>query len=637
MHITRVRIKNFRSIADLDLPLSRSTVLIGPNNAGKTAILEALRISLTRRWGQRGTGFNEYDIRLDSDGADPKLSQPIEIEVELTEQALEEWGEDIHNELSDIINTDPETGCGTIIMRTTCAWDAVQESYVPEWKFLNSSRNPFRGAGARSINMTRFFEYIPVFYLDALRDAKDEFSAKSQFWGRILRAVNIPSALAKRAESIFDILNKRFLAADPRVERVSENLQGINGIATEDDPGDVAIRVVPFKTWDLISRSQVILKNTAHHPWLPLNQHGRGVQSLSVIFVFHAFVQELLRDLFRDGSEAFLALEEPETHLHPQATRTLWRHVSALPGQKVVTTHSPYFVQHVPFRDLRLIKGGTSGTSAAHLPETFEAEITNVPPLAAFVATRDHLSFDASRSKLIVRGKLEDGDYRKLLPLFAGHVDQAKINQALADLKSRSALYVPDEVLLALDEFARRIRGEIFFAKRWLLVEGQSDYLLCHAIGDAAGYSLDAHGVSVIDCKNNGNPTHFAVIARALGIPWLAVFDNDGAGKDYVASLQKAGFSTDELKTRCALHVYGDVETQLFKQGGEALMREVGTALGVRGAATCPETELLANIKAKKKVESAVQISSRLAENPALLPVMPQAFTDAIRKMRGLN
>jgi len=261
MHITRIRIKNFRSIADLDLPLSRSTVLIGPNNSGKTAILEALRISLTRRWGQRGTGFNEYDIRLDCDEADPKLAKPIEIEVELAEQEPDEWGEDIHNELTDIINVDPETGCGTIIMRTTCAWDGVQESYVPEWKFLNSSRSPLRGAGARSINMTRFFEYIPVFYLDALRDAKDEFSAKSQFWGRILRAVNIPSSLAQRAESIFDILNKRFLAADPRVERVSENLQGINGIASEDDPGEVAIRVVPFKTWDLISRSQVILKN----------------------------------------------------------------------------------------------------------------------------------------------------------------------------------------------------------------------------------------------------------------------------------------------------------------------------------------------------------------------------------------
>lgn len=637
MHITRVRIRNFRSIADLDLPLSRSTVLIGPNNAGKTAILEALRISLTRRWGQRGTGFNEYDIRLDSDEADPKLAKPIEIEVELAEQEPDEWGEDIHNELTDIINVDPETGCGTIIMRTTCSWDGAQESYVPEWKFLNSSRSPLRGAGARSINMTRFFEYIPVFYLDALRDAKDEFSAKSQFWGRILRAVNIPSSLAQRAESIFDILNKRFLAADPRVERVSKNLQGINGIASEDNPGEVAIRVVPFKTWDLISRSQVILKNTASHPWLPLNQHGRGVQSLSVIFVFHAFVQELLRDLFRDGSEAFLALEEPETHLHPQATRTLWRHVSALPGQKVVTTHSPYFVQHVPFRDLRLVRGGTSGTTVAYLPEKFEADIPSAPPLAAFVATRDHLTFDASRSKLIVHGKLEDGDYRKLLPLFVGHPEQAKINQALADLKNRSSNFVSDEVLSALDEFARRIRGEIFFAKRWLLVEGQSDYLLCHAIGEAAGYSLDAHGVSVIDCKNNGNPTHFAVIARALGIPWLAIFDNDSAGRDYMSSLGKAGFTQAQLDARCALHAHGDVETQLFRQGGEALMREVGAAIGVRDAAIASEADLLANIKAKKKVESAVQICARLANNPALLPMMPQAFTDAVRKMRGLN
>jgi AAA15 family ATPase/GTPase len=64
MRMTSLRIENFRSIKSLDVELGETTVFIGPNNAGKTAILDAIRIALTRRWGQRGTGFTEYDIHL---------------------------------------------------------------------------------------------------------------------------------------------------------------------------------------------------------------------------------------------------------------------------------------------------------------------------------------------------------------------------------------------------------------------------------------------------------------------------------------------------------------------------------------------------------------------------------------------
>ena len=53
MRITRLTIENFRSIKALELDLNETTVLIGPNNAEKTAILDAIRIVLTRRWGQQ--------------------------------------------------------------------------------------------------------------------------------------------------------------------------------------------------------------------------------------------------------------------------------------------------------------------------------------------------------------------------------------------------------------------------------------------------------------------------------------------------------------------------------------------------------------------------------------------------------
>ena len=49
MQIKRVMISNFRSIRHAEIELSGTTVLIGPNNAGKTAILERVPIRLHSR------------------------------------------------------------------------------------------------------------------------------------------------------------------------------------------------------------------------------------------------------------------------------------------------------------------------------------------------------------------------------------------------------------------------------------------------------------------------------------------------------------------------------------------------------------------------------------------------------------
>lgn len=51
MRLTRLRIKNFRSIGEVDVPIGPLTVLVGPNGAGKSNVVDALRFlrdALTR-------------------------------------------------------------------------------------------------------------------------------------------------------------------------------------------------------------------------------------------------------------------------------------------------------------------------------------------------------------------------------------------------------------------------------------------------------------------------------------------------------------------------------------------------------------------------------------------------------------
>ena len=276
-------------------------------------------------------------------------------------------------------------------------------------------------------------------------------------------------------------------------------------------------------------------------------------------------------------------LRNLKTHLHPQAARTLWAHVSVLPGQKIITTHSPYFVQHVPFRDLRLVRLTANGTEISWLPPDFSATVPHVPELDGVVAASGGLLlYDRPTQNLTVLGVLSEDLYRDLLTAYGTHPDRAVIHGVLRDLKDRSLLFMSDEELFALETFARRIRGEIFFARRWLIIEGQAEYLIVHALGRAVGYDLDEHGVSVIDAMNNGHPATFAALARALSIPWLAVLDGDQAGQQYVQAITGRQFAPAFVAQRCRTLTAGHLEQQLLADGLEpdlrAILQELGQA-----------------------------------------------------------
>ena len=638
MRLTRIEIENFRSIRHLVVDLADTTVFVGPNNAGKTAILDALRIALTRRWGQRGTGFSEYDIHMVDETTDPKTSRGVRIELMSEEREPGEWPDTIVEDLGDIVQLDLETNRRSVSLRTRCKWNADTDSFEPSWEFLDASREPLIGAGARRINLERFWRYLPVFYLGALRDVGDEFSTRSsQFWTRLLKDLNVPQELESDVLQDLDLLNRRILDADPRLMDIAETLSGATRIAARDKEGGLDLRMVPLKTWDLLSRAEIILRNEADLPWLPLRRQGQGLQSLSVIFLFQAFVDHLLRELYEPGSEPVLALEEPETHLHPQAVRTLWDHVDDLPGQKIVTTHSPYFLQHVPFRNLRLVRLNSGQTEVRSLPASFSVSMPNFHGLKTLVDQSDGvLSYQCASKLLTVHGILNEKIYRKLLTCCGSDDRPPELESQLRDLRDRSSLYVADDELQALETYARRMRGEIFFAERWLIVEGQADYLLVHAIAHALDYNLDRYGVAVIDAQNNGSPATFAVLARALGIPWLAVFDGDEEGRAFVERIKRRGFDSTGLKERCHIHPDGDLEEQLVADGLGPDLRDTLVSSGIQDADGLCDIDLLSYLRNHKTTYAAV-FAARVRRDAQLAMRTPNAFRAAVEQLRGLE
>ena len=74
MRVGKLHIKNFRSIEELDIELQSLSAFIGPNNAGKSNILDALDLILGETWPTI-RAFSERDFRNHDPG------QTIEIKT----------------------------------------------------------------------------------------------------------------------------------------------------------------------------------------------------------------------------------------------------------------------------------------------------------------------------------------------------------------------------------------------------------------------------------------------------------------------------------------------------------------------------------------------------------------------------
>lgn len=568
MKIKSLRIKNFRCLVDVAIDLDDVTVIIGENNTGKTALLDALRFITSRAPQRRQASIAEYDFHMADQNSDPKTSDPIVMELVLAESEPDEWPEEIAQSLSEIIQLDPIADIDSISIRCTSQYNQTSKSFESSWQFLTIKGDPLGGKALAPGLPTTFLKYIPYFYLSALRNAEEEFSPRSQFWGKILRSIDIPEAKRQELAQDLEQLNAELLGADARLNNVATTVGRISSVMHGTSGHSVSIRALPLKPWDLMSKSEIVLRSQNGGAEFPMTRYGQGTQSLSVLFLFQAFVEHLLKDTYSEYSEPILGLEEPEAHLHPQAARALWQQVTKLPGQRIISSHSPYFVQNVPFRKLRVFRKNGVAVSIHRVAKSYNAVLPNKPELQTFVRRNSaKFSYRQSTEELVLSGKLTTAEYRDLLTCYTSAEDRAKVHPVIAGLLNSSRFYMSDADLEELQSGVRRIRGEILFARAWLLCEGQSEYVLLHGFAELLGTPLDAAGVAVVDFQNSGrSPERFALLAQNLGFPWVLQCDGDNEGNSFVAAVTNA-FAPTNVAGLCYQLPFHDVEAYLVRSG----------------------------------------------------------------------
>jgi predicted ATPase len=316
--ITRVRLKNYRSIERCDVPLEALTFLVGPNGAGKSNFVDALRLvgdalrtSLDHAMRERG-GVKQ--VRRRSSGHPTHFG--IRVDVRLRDGQIGFYAFEVGaRPQGDFVVSHEKCVLGGHRYEiregvVTIAPTEVAPPAAPDRLYL--------------VNAAGLPAFRPLY--DALSSMG--FYSLSPEQMRALQPPDKGDLLARDGRNVASVLERLQSMHPAAKSRIEEYLGRIvPGMA-----GVEASRVAHLET---VEFRQAV--EGAAHPWVfPANNMSDG--TLRALGILVALFQGA-----GDGGSRLIAIEEPEVALHPAAAgilrdclRDASRHV-----QVVVTSHSP--------------------------------------------------------------------------------------------------------------------------------------------------------------------------------------------------------------------------------------------------------------------------------------------------------
>ena len=335
MHLASVSVRGFRCLKSVDVDLSDGlNVLVGRNNTGKTALLDAVRLAL----GPSAARSDAVWLTEDDFTCERGKPRGLKIEVNLRFEGLSEKQRARFFEITEFNVDEPEKSVASI--RLEASWP--QRKKHPTIRRYGGPPHPDHPQVPREI-----LERLPVTFLPALRDAEAALTP-----GYRNRLALLFRDLANRqdmhpreaVEQIFRQANKDLTKQD-FIRNVSSTLCDSTRNMAGSDYQPVSVAAAPPE-FERILRTLCIKMDDS--PLSSISSNGLGYNNLLYI----ATVLVHLSDS-EDEECPILLIEEPEAHLHPQWTLLLGRFLSEKASgesgpQTIVTTHSPTLASSIP-------------------------------------------------------------------------------------------------------------------------------------------------------------------------------------------------------------------------------------------------------------------------------------------------
>ena len=232
------------------------------------------------------------------------------------------------------------------------------------------------------------------------------------------------------------------------------------------------------------------------------DEFGTGEQQILLMSFVKAYAETF------KGENFILGIEEPEAHLHPIAQKWLAKNISSIAKsgvQVVLTTHSPEFL------DIENLEG-----------------FVKVYKESGITKAKQHTAKTLSESCIQLQS------------------DQVKTKE--------------DNILqfYRAKTFYDQLRG--FFARKILLVEGETEFFALPNYFKNFGYDLIRNGVEIVNCRGKTQITRNYRLFKSYDYDCFCLFDADtskGSNSDLATTF---GFDEQEMKFEEVTFVHDSIK-----------------------------------------------------------------------------
>ncbi len=318
--VKKVRIYGFRGLENFEIDLEETTVLTGMNNSGKTSFLKALQLV----FGQRNF-ISQDDFYIKENISCSRIV--VDILIIPVNDSFNQI-DDFTVDWEILFTTDriKSNGISNFVpLRTIITLDPIKNSFksaqfvLKDWPpFINDEKYWY---DIDNGNKTLFnFDEIPFFYVDAQRDILEDTKLKNSYLGKMLARVEYSAEQIKEIEDSIKELNESAVNGSDILQNLKTVLKELDYAIGNSGEG---IDITPFtkRIRDLSKGLTIYYGNESDS--FSMEYHGMGTRSWSSLLTLKSFVLLLSKKAEIESKIYFpiIAIEEPESHLHPNAQK----------------------------------------------------------------------------------------------------------------------------------------------------------------------------------------------------------------------------------------------------------------------------------------------------------------------------
>lgn len=456
MHISKIKINNFRNFSNLEINLHEGlNVIVGPNNVGKSNFIKTINFLGADPNSQSSVDdFNKYYLH---ENIDALKIEPPNIEIEYTFEHDIDFNEEdsAFSKLASILIVDPLTGNiesneenkAHLIAKTKLVYSCdlkEKETYLNEM----SSVSDFKGLYKVLQKLENGFKWN--FYNITTGEIIDRKIINNLFEIDEISATRTVDKITEHSQKYVNqkIKDKNINTFDIKQDITTTIQTKLESVKTEinndinEDQNQIGItngknKFVSNFVFDgeLSSFFTYELEDDNLGFSLPLNYNGLGYNNL-------IYMRNLLKQK-RNNDYNIILLEEPEAHLHPNMQYKLLAYIENLKSQRlddtdiknqiIVTTHSSNITANLPLENIII----------------FSIDRTNNIPINNAINLCEN--FEYEKIKLLYEHPEDNQDTRTAL------LEQSKLH---------------------LIKFLDVTRSDVLFSEKIILVEGLAEKLL---------------------------------------------------------------------------------------------------------------------------------------------------------------